>query len=70
MTTSMIEMFTMAMNDCSKPTYVFAYNRYPKGKSFSFYGLIHSGAFTGSYRTSEFDPDYQINKNLKNLLSL
>ena len=65
MTTSMIEMFTMAMNDCNKPTYVFAYNRYPKGKSFSFYGLIHSGAFTGSYRTSEFDPDYQINKNFK-----
>ena len=65
MTTSLIEIFTMAMNYCNKPAYVFAYNQYPKEESFSFYGLIYSRAFTGSYRKSEFDPDYQINKNFK-----
>ena len=61
-------IFTMAFNDCEKPLYIFTFNNQPdySGSFYTFNGKIHSGQFTGSYRTSPFDPDNSINKDFTN----
>ena len=51
-------MFTMALNDCQKPLYIFG--RY----NVAFNAKIHSGKFMGSYRTTPFNPDRSIIENL------
>jgi len=62
-------IFTMAVNDCQKPIYIFTYNNQAESYSnyFTFYGKIHSGEFIGSYRTTEFNPDGSLNKDFKDL---
>ena len=62
-------IFTMAVNDCQKPIYIFAYNNQPDNSEsfYTFHGKVHSGEFTGSYRKTEFDPDYPMDKDFTEL---
>ena len=61
-------IFTMAVNDCQKPTYIFTYNSQPElpESYYTFNGKIHSGDFIGSYRISELNPDDPIDKDFSN----
>ena len=57
-------IFTMAVNDCQKPVYIFTGDT---SYSYYFHGKVHSGEFTGSYRNTEFDPDYPLDKDFNDL---
>ena len=57
-------IFTMAVNDCQKPVYIFTGD---SSYSYYFHGKVHSGEFTGSYRNTEFDPDYPLDKDFNDL---
>ena len=61
-------IFSMAINDCQRPTFIFTYNSQPElpDSYYSFHGKIHSGNFIGSYRTNEFNPDDSIDKDFTN----
>ena len=58
---------TMALNDCKMPIYVLNYNPQPGIRKVSLCGKVHSGAFVGGYRTTEFDPSDSFNKDFKKL---
>ena len=58
---------TMALNDCKMPIYVLNYNPQPDVRKVSLCGKVHSGAFVGGYRTTEFDPSDSFNKDFKKL---
>ena len=56
------------MNKCNKPMYFFLDNTLLKGMyniCYSFLAKVHSGDFFGSYRTTEFDPDFPIDKDFE-----
>ena len=61
-------IFTMAVNDCQRPTYIFTYNSQPElpDSYYTFNGKVHSGNFVGSYRATEFNPEDPINKDFTN----
>lgn len=49
------------------PIYVLNYNPQPDVRKISLCGKVHSGAFIGGYRTTEFDPSDSFNKDFKKL---
>ena len=55
----------MAVNDCQKPTYIVAFNEDKTNYYNTFVGKVHSGEFIASFRTTEFDPDYPLDKDFK-----
>ena len=61
-------IYNIAMNKCNKPMYFFLDNTLLKGMyniCYSFLAKVHSGDFFGSYRTTEFDPDFPIDKDFE-----
>lgn len=60
-------MFTSAINDCSKPTYILTYKNpfIDSNKFFYFYAEIYSGNFSGSYRTTNLDLNDKLNKDFQ-----
>lgn len=61
-------IFNIVMNNSKKPMYIFLDNALLKGLyniCYTFHAKIHSGKFFGSYRTTEFDPDFPIDKDFQ-----
>ena len=60
---------TMAINDCTKPLFIFTYNQQIDEPSTQkvFHAQTHFGQFIGSYRNSEFQKTDSINEGLIDL---
>lgn len=58
-------IFSLAINDCQKPTYIFTYNNQLESpeNNYAFHIKIHSGEFTGSYIDTEYNLNESFTKN-------